>query len=120
MLHYSILLLAWPAQAVHLACRAPTSAGGPVLLAGGWSGTLAEAILESSRHRLEVLHAARARAALAVGLLTPVVGPHLAGGVAAARAPLLLVVEGSLAAARADAVALRVLLAHGRCTIPHG
>merc|ERR1719336_3463700 len=100
--------------------RAPPSGGRPVLLARGRRGALAETVLEAPRHRLQVLHAACARAALAVGLLAPVVGPHLLRRVAAARAALLLVVEGPLAAARADAVALGVLLTHGRCAVPHG
>ena len=45
--------------------------------------------------------------------MRPLVGPHLRGRVAAGRAPLLLVVEGPLATADAEAVRLGVALAHG-------
>merc|ERR1740121_108581 len=75
---------------------------------------LAESVLEAARHGLEVLHAAGAWGAAALGLLRPLVGPHLRGRVTAGATALLLEVEGSLAATHAEAVGLLVALAHGR------
>merc|ERR1719416_3600 len=97
-----------------------SSSSSPVFLPGWGCGALSETILEAAGHCLQVLHAARARAAAAVGLLAPIVRPHLLCRVTTAGAPLLLIVECPLPAARAQTVALRVLLSHRRCAITHG
>merc|ERR1719369_211187 len=92
------------------------SLGGRLLTIRG-RGALAEAILEAARQLLDVGHAASARCATALGLLRPVVRPHLGGGVGTAGAALVLEVVGPLAAARAETVRLLVSLAHGRRAI---
>merc|ERR1719277_1655187 len=84
------------------------------LLARRRRGALTELVLEAARHRLQIGHAAGADRLAALGLLGPLVAPDLRRRVAAARAPLLLVVEGSLTATGTQAVRLLVALAHGR------
>merc|ERR1719469_1344781 len=79
-----------------------------VLRPRGRLSALPEAVLEAARQLFHVLHAAGSGGMAALRLLAPVVGAHLLRGVAAARALLLLVVEGPAAAADAQAVRLRV------------
>lgn len=71
---------------------------------------LPEAVLEPTGHRLHVPHAPSPDRAAPLGLLSPVVIPHLRGRVAAGRASLLLDVVGMLPAPAARRVGLVVPL----------
>lgn len=70
--------------------------------------TLAEAILKATGHGLHVFHSSGTDGAAALGLLSPVVVPHLLAGIAAGGAGLLLDVVRDLAATAACRVRLVV------------
>ena len=83
-----------------------------VLLAGWRGGALTEAILEATGHVPEVLHAACAWSTAAVCLDGPVVATHLLVRKSTGCTPLLLNMEGPLAATGTQHVCLLVPLAH--------
>jgi len=72
--------------------------------------SLPETILEPAGHRLHVSHASSSNSAAALGLLSPVVIPHLSRGVTTRRARLLLDVVRVLPTAAARRVGLVVPL----------
>jgi hypothetical protein len=70
------------------------------------SNTLAEPILESSRHSLEMTHTASSSRLASLSLHAPVEAAQLCGRVGALGACLLLLVEGAVTAAAAEGVTL--------------
>ena len=72
--------------------------------------TSLEAVLESSRHVLQVAHSAATGSSSSLGLSTPVVGSHLGSWVTARSAGLLLDVERTLTTSVAQSVRLVVTL----------
>merc|ERR1719272_868855 len=90
---------------------------GPVLLARWCGGTCAKAVFESPRQGLEVFAAACAGGLPALGLETPVVTTDLRAGVTTVSTGLLLVVQGSFAAAMAQTMGLLMTLTHAGCPI---
>lgn len=71
---------------------------------------VAEAVSELSVNELERSHSAGSGGVSSLGLLTPVVGSDLGGGVSARGAGLLLAMERSLTTSSAESVGLGVLL----------
>ena len=85
-----------------------------MLGASGGSTAVAEAVLSSAGHSLEVAHTAGALSTSAAHLHTPVVEPHLRVRVPTRRTLLLLNVHRSLATPLAKSVRLDVALAEAR------
>merc|ERR1719473_2632891 len=88
-------------------------------LAGGSLGAFTEAVLETARQVLHVLHAASAGSLSSDGLLTPLVAADLSRRVATARAGFLLNVVRAAAATPAQSVRLVVALSERLSTLGH-